>query len=87
MLRGLDSNERPPGYEPGELPTAPPRDVISVATSKFSIYARLLSVASAKLVLFTEMAKLFPPFLQKKVLAGRDCEVMIANYAQPPRTL
>ena len=27
-LRGLDSNERPPGYEPGELPTAPPRDVI-----------------------------------------------------------
>ena len=27
LLRGLDSNERPPGYEPGELPTAPPRDV------------------------------------------------------------
>ncbi len=31
LLRGLDSNERPPGYEPGELPTAPPRDVISKA--------------------------------------------------------
>ena len=28
-LRGSDSNGRPPGYEPGELPTAPPRDVIS----------------------------------------------------------
>ena len=27
-LRGPDSNGRPPGYEPGELPTAPPRDVI-----------------------------------------------------------
>ena len=27
LLRELDSNERPPGYEPGELPTAPPRDV------------------------------------------------------------
>ena len=26
-LRGQDSNMRPPGYEPGELPTAPPRDV------------------------------------------------------------
>jgi hypothetical protein len=24
-LRGLDSNQRPPEYEPGELPTAPPR--------------------------------------------------------------
>ncbi len=27
VLRRLDSNERPPGYEPGELPTAPLRDV------------------------------------------------------------
>ena len=27
-LRRLDSNERPPGYEPGELPTAPLRDVV-----------------------------------------------------------
>ncbi len=26
-LRGKDSNLRPPGYEPGELPTAPPRDI------------------------------------------------------------
>ena len=25
LLRRLDSNERPPGYEPGELPTAPLR--------------------------------------------------------------
>ena len=27
-LRGKDSNLRPPGYEPGKLPTAPPRDVM-----------------------------------------------------------
>ena len=27
-LRGQDSNLRPFGYEPNELPTAPPRDLI-----------------------------------------------------------
>ena len=28
-LRGIDSNYRPSGYEPDELPTAPPRDVLT----------------------------------------------------------
>ena len=28
LLRGQDSNLRPLGYEPNELPTAPPRDVV-----------------------------------------------------------
>ena len=27
VLRGPDSNRRPLGYEPNELPTAPPRDL------------------------------------------------------------
>ena len=27
LLRGQDSNLRPLGYEPNELPTAPPRDI------------------------------------------------------------
>ena len=26
-LRGLDLNQRPSGYEPDELPAAPPRDI------------------------------------------------------------
>ena len=26
-LRGKDLNQRPSGYEPDELPTAPPRDI------------------------------------------------------------
>ena len=29
-LRGIDSNYRPSGYEPDELPTAPPRDVLDI---------------------------------------------------------
>ena len=28
-LRGKDLNQRPPGYEPDELPTALPRDMIA----------------------------------------------------------
>ena len=27
-LRGMDLNQRPPGYEPDELPTALPRDAV-----------------------------------------------------------
>ena len=28
LLRGQDSNLRPSGYEPDEMPTSPPRDLI-----------------------------------------------------------
>ena len=34
LLRRPDSNERPPGYEPGELPTAPLRDVVFLIRCK-----------------------------------------------------
>ena len=50
-LRRPDSNERPPGYEPGELPTAPLRDVIILANDV------LFSIADAKVLIFSETAK------------------------------
>ena len=34
-LRGQDSNLRPSGYEPDELPTAPPRDGVSYSRTIF----------------------------------------------------
>ena len=47
MLRGSDSNGRPPGYEPGELPTAPPRDVIScLRVQRYSFLAYCTSVSA-----------------------------------------
>ena len=36
-LRGHDSNVRPPGYEPDELPTALPRDIVVQIYSFFDI--------------------------------------------------
>ena len=51
-LRRLDSNERPPGYEPGELPTAPLRDLLCLRLGCFRI-------ASAKVVTFLLSSKFY----------------------------
>ena len=37
-LRRPDSNERPLGYEPNELPTAPLRDVYSFRMQRYAFY-------------------------------------------------
>ena len=47
---------RPPGYEPGELPTAPLRDVKPVLFSK----------SAAKVLLFSELCKCFCENYTKK---------------------
>ncbi len=52
-LRGLDSNQRPPGYEPDELPTALPRDIpkclIIIADNYYLSRAFLLSLNYSKI--------------------------------------
>ena len=58
-LRRLDSNERPPGYEPGELPTAPLRDVFLNTSAK----VRLLEISSK---FFAD----FFPFFEKCGVCG-----------------
>ena len=58
-LRRLDSNERPPGYEPGELPTAPLRDVFLNSSAK----VRLLEISSK---FFAD----FFPFFEKCGVCG-----------------
>ena len=50
---------RPPGYEPGELPTAPLRDIY------FLLFASRSRFASAKVHIYLELHKLSADFLYK----------------------
>ena len=51
-LRGQDLNLRPLGYEPNELPTAPPRDI-------FFSYKAVFSNWTTKIVRSFVLSKLF----------------------------
>ncbi|WP_288608227.1 hypothetical protein, partial [uncultured Prevotellamassilia sp.] len=72
------SNERPPGYEPGELPTAPLRDV------KF--YKRLLLlflVCECKVSMFCDNCQVILWIFLEKYLLRFDyiciCDIYIAK--------
>ena len=53
---------RPPGYEPGELPTAPLRDINHCKSSTGNIYYPVSLFASAKVVCFFGSTKLLGIF-------------------------
>ena len=78
LLRELDSNERPPGYEPGELPTAPSRDVQTVC----------FLFASAKVERIFETTKYCGDFCSKdgdffkKTRAGRDFRLENLSFTE-----
>ena len=52
-LRGKDSNLRPPGYEPDELPTALPRDNMSKEDKGFEPLRALTHLTVFKTVPFS----------------------------------
>lgn len=58
-LRGQDSNLRPPGYEPDELPTALPRDISSVCPCSTNIIYHL-----------SEKCKCFFIFFSNNIIIG-----------------
>ena len=71
---------RPPGYEPGELPTAPPRDVMLC-----NIKELLFLIAGAKLVHFSDITKRKGDFLWKKLW---ECSFFLSfAYATLPKSV
>ena len=58
---------RPPGYEPGELPTAPLRDINQLKIKSFEMFVILCSCfVSAKVSLIFETTKYLYDFFKNK---------------------
>jgi hypothetical protein len=58
---------RPPGYEPGELPTAPPRDINQLKIKSFEMFViPHPCFVSAKVLLIFDTTKYFYDFFQNK---------------------
>ena len=78
QLRRLDSNERPPGYEPGELPTAPLRDV-----KFYKCLLLLFLVCECKVSMFCDNCQVILWIFLEKSLFRLDyicnCDIYIAE--------
>ena len=72
---------RPPGYEPGELPTAPPRDVNDANVSEWFLFC----IAGAKVAHFSDISKRKGDFLHKKLWVWSFFRYFAS--AMPPKSL
>ena len=69
MWRRFDSNKRPPGYEPGELPTAPLRDVLLISSAKVLLIFGLAKLSGFKMALSPRLFHLrYPPTFKDVVI-------------------
>ena len=74
-LRRQDSNVRPPGYEPGELPTAPLRDIIFFAGAKVILFFRICKFYD-KIFEKSYISRRFPLLIQIKTLFLHTTQTM-----------
>ncbi len=77
LLRRQDSNMRPPGYEPGELPTAPLRDHFVVLFLKSAAKVRLFSEIAKYLFCFFEFEVFYECFLPNHLVVWKE----LSNFA------
>ena len=72
LLRRQDSNMRPPGYEPGELPTAPLRDINHKMSNSELLAIAVFLNCECKGKLFLRSMQMFCEFffINRRILCG-----------------